>query len=378
MVCGNCNHVYVSGYCYGIIIHKRIFKDIFTFRPKNNTRGWMDAHILPAVAALPFLIMITYSGLLLLSNTLFPYGMKTYYGNDFTAYRQDMVKAYSQNDTQKMPKLQKERAQTIQENRNIYRIVSSNALRDVNRYTNNNSKRIINANAYRQISSFKQNNFTADSDISKELLLAIIDKAEKIWPGNIGGFNISKKGNTPLVEIISKDPSTLFNSRTAKESVTFDAKTAKIIEKVNPPLTDSIILNTSTAFRSLHEAKFADSILRFVFFLSGIMGIILAGTGLVLWIEKRKKKNLEKKSFGFLLVEKLNLGTIMGIFIAIGAFFIANRVVVVEENLRRTLEINIFFLAWGSLISMLLSGILQKPGVSSFFLQLCCLFLYRS
>ncbi len=330
----------------GIIIHKRIFKDIFTFRPRNNTRGWMDAHILPAVAALPFLIMITYSGLLLLSNTMFPYGVKAYYDDNFMAYKQDMMKAYSKSDTQKTPILQKQRTESVQENKNTYRIVTANALRDLNRYTNNTAHRIIKANRYRQVRSSGQNNIAQKSNISKEQLLAVLGKAEKIRPGNIGGFNIIKKGDTTLVQITPKDPSTLFSSKMAKESVTFNAQTAEIIKETNPPLTDSIVLNTSTAFRALHEAKFADSTLRFIFFLSGVMGTILAGTGLILWIEKRKKRNLQKRTPGFWLVEKLNLGTMVGIFIAIGAFFIANRVIMVEESARRSLEINIFFLAW--------------------------------
>ena len=47
----------------GVITHKRIFRDFFTFRPRKGQRSWLDAHNLLGVAALPFHIMITYSGL---------------------------------------------------------------------------------------------------------------------------------------------------------------------------------------------------------------------------------------------------------------------------------------------------------------------------
>ena len=48
----------------GVITHKRIFRDFFTFRPRKGRRSWLDAHNLLSVAALPFHMMITYSGLI--------------------------------------------------------------------------------------------------------------------------------------------------------------------------------------------------------------------------------------------------------------------------------------------------------------------------
>ncbi|MGQ3076379.1 MAG: PepSY-associated TM helix domain-containing protein, partial [Ferrovibrionaceae bacterium] len=50
----------------GIVTHKRIFKDFFTFRPKKGQRSWLDAHNVTAVLALPYHLMITYTGLVTL------------------------------------------------------------------------------------------------------------------------------------------------------------------------------------------------------------------------------------------------------------------------------------------------------------------------
>jgi uncharacterized iron-regulated membrane protein len=48
----------------GVIVHKRIFTDFFTFRPrKAPARSWLDAHNVSSVMTLPFALMITYSGL---------------------------------------------------------------------------------------------------------------------------------------------------------------------------------------------------------------------------------------------------------------------------------------------------------------------------
>lgn len=279
----------------GIIIHTRIFKDIFTFRAKNNTRGWMDAHILPGVAILPFLIMITYSGLLLLNSALMPWGAKAHY-DDTRAYKQDIRSLYSNG-----------------------------------------------------VSKAKKPSETSNEKIklSKEQLLKVFKHKDNFALENINSFIITqKRPNRVTIEMIPKKAESIFSFKGLKESKTFDLFTQEQINAKKPPLSKSTIVNINSTFVSLHMAHFADSTLRFGFFIAGVFGIILSGTGLILWIEKRKKKNSENKSFGFWLVEKLNLGTMAGIFIAIGVYFIANRFIPAEELLRKEYEINAFFLAW--------------------------------
>lgn len=291
----------------GIIIHKRIFKDIFTFRQNSGPRGWMDAHVLPAVAALPFYIVITYSGLLLLSNTIMPWGMKIYYGNDFKSYRQDMINL--RNNTE----------------------ISNDTNEHGNAFKANRKK--LNEQETR---------------LTKTQLLKVLNNANLHWIDNVGSFTISKnhKNKKFQIEVKPKNPSSIFNVKFEQQSMIYDAKTGQIIKENTPPLTNSTIINTNTALSSLHMAQFADSTLRFVFFISGISGVVLIGTGLILWTVKRKKRYEDKKSFSFYLVEKLNLGTIVGIFIAIGVYFIANRLIPAIQENRAALEINVFFTVW--------------------------------
>jgi uncharacterized iron-regulated membrane protein len=60
----------------GIIVHKRIFTDFFTFRPaKAPARSWLDAHNVSSVMTLPFALMITYSGLATFWNQWMPTGL---------------------------------------------------------------------------------------------------------------------------------------------------------------------------------------------------------------------------------------------------------------------------------------------------------------
>ncbi|MFV0623599.1 PepSY-associated TM helix domain-containing protein [Sphingomonas sp. ac-8] len=71
----------------GVITHKRIFADFFTFRPKKAAqRAWLDAHNLTAVLALPFHLMITYTGLVCLMPALMPWGIKTNFPSERAYY----------------------------------------------------------------------------------------------------------------------------------------------------------------------------------------------------------------------------------------------------------------------------------------------------
>jgi uncharacterized iron-regulated membrane protein len=66
----------------GIVTHRRIFADFFTFRPGKGKRSWLDAHNVLAVLPLPFHLMITLTGVLTLITLTFPWAMAANYGSD--------------------------------------------------------------------------------------------------------------------------------------------------------------------------------------------------------------------------------------------------------------------------------------------------------
>ena len=64
----------------GVVTHRRIFKDFFTFRPgKGGQRAWLDAHSVSGVLVLPFYLMITFSGLMIFHSMYLPSGIATAY-----------------------------------------------------------------------------------------------------------------------------------------------------------------------------------------------------------------------------------------------------------------------------------------------------------
>lgn len=66
----------------GILTHKRIFKDYFTFRAGKGKRSWLDAHNVLGVLALPFHLMITVTGIVTVLTLVMPWGTVASYGDD--------------------------------------------------------------------------------------------------------------------------------------------------------------------------------------------------------------------------------------------------------------------------------------------------------
>lgn len=77
---------WIAGFCAmfmlvaivsGVITHKKIFIDFFTFRWGKGQRSWLDAHNALSVFGLPFHFMITWSGLITLMLLYMPWGLQT-------------------------------------------------------------------------------------------------------------------------------------------------------------------------------------------------------------------------------------------------------------------------------------------------------------
>lgn len=67
----------------GVIIHRRIFKDFFTLRPKaSGQRAWLDAHNLFGVVGLPFHLVLAYTGVVIFVASYMPAGTQVAYGGD--------------------------------------------------------------------------------------------------------------------------------------------------------------------------------------------------------------------------------------------------------------------------------------------------------
>lgn len=79
----------------GVLVHHRILRDFFIFRPwANRRRAWLDAHNLAGVATLPFLSMVAYTGVVILAETFMPAATVALYDGKARANRADVVQSF--------------------------------------------------------------------------------------------------------------------------------------------------------------------------------------------------------------------------------------------------------------------------------------------
>jgi uncharacterized iron-regulated membrane protein len=122
------------------------------------------------------------------------------------------------------------------------------------------------------------------------------------------------------------------------------------------------------AFYGLHMGHFAGPLLRWLYFICGLAGTAMIGTGLVIWLGKRQLKHVKSTAMPFelRLVEVLNIASMAGLVSAVAVFFLSNRLLPVSLAGRADWEVNAFFLAWGlSLVHAVL-----RPGRKAWIEQL--------
>ena len=285
----------------GVITHKKIFTDFFTFRPRKGQRSWLDAHNATAVLALPFHIVITFSGLLLLMNMLMPWGVNAAYDGNTQAYFTEM-----RGGRQTAPQ-------------------------------GNVGDR----------QGGRKSQETPDP-ASMAPIAPMLVQAQQLWPERgVGSITVNAPGTSKATfELRERGGSSLIN-RGASKTLSFDGVSGEL--KSSPPAQDvSWVRATNNVFTSVHLGRFAEPALRWLLFLSGVVGTIMAGTGMVLWVVKRlpERRKLGRTPFGHRFVEVLNVGSIAGLSVATAAYFWLNRLIPAELAGRADWEIRGFFIVW--------------------------------
>ncbi|WP_216933946.1 PepSY domain-containing protein [Acinetobacter sp. BY484] len=302
----------------GVITHKKIFKDFFTFRPGKGQRSWLDAHNATAVFALPFHIMITFSGLLLLLFTLMPWGVNQIYENR-GAFLQDQRKSLIQDNS----------IQTESRDGDQRRPRSERESRGERRHSRGEAP--------------------AARPVPLTDLAPVLATAEREWENNpVGTINIIQP-NTAKVEIELRALNGVSVAyRSVYPSLAFNGVTGELKPDQTTLKTPSVANGIYNVFTTLHEARGVDLALRWLLFMSGMVGTLMIATGLILWCVKRAPQQQKQgyKSFGYRLVEVTNIAAIIGLPIACAAYFYANRFIPADMDMRLNWEIRSFFIVW--------------------------------
>ncbi|MDZ4370771.1 MAG: PepSY-associated TM helix domain-containing protein [Phenylobacterium sp.] len=289
--------VFIVGFCTmamlvalitGVIAHKRIFADFFTFRPRKGQRSWLDVHNLMGVLSLPFLIMITYSGLVFYTVTYVPSGLDAAFGSDPDGYWRQ-----------------------IEPNLDIPAPGAPAAMRP---------------------------------------LAGFVRAATTQWDGHPPDMLIvlnPLRDNARVVAFHSGQGTVL---RDVGERLVFDGPSGALSGRETAGRSGPHA--TYSALLGLHEGVFADTLLRWLYFASGLLGCAMVATGLVLWTVKRRAKRgpSGEEGFGHRLVECLNIGTIAGLPVAVAAYFWANRLLPAAFAERQPWEFHALFAVWGLML----------------------------
>ena len=271
------------GLITGVVVHKKIFRDFFTFRPqKSPPRAWLDAHNLAGVLALPFHLTITYTGLLTLMYVFMPAGMNLD-GQGFQGF------------------------------------------------LNQISPRIDTPAAQGRAAPLTS-------------LDTLVARASDHWEGAaIGSIQISQPGDAAaVVDIVRRrsagftarmDPRLRFNGITGEQLAEYRQKGPAV--------------STYGALYGLHAAWFADQPLRALLFTMGLMGSLMVASGSLMWSAKRREQHgADDSSVGYRVVEALNAAGIAGLMLSSAALFWINRLLPVDLAARMGWEMRCFFGVW--------------------------------
>lgn len=287
-VIGICSMFMLVAIVSGVITHKKIFTDFFTFRPNKGQRSWLDIHAVLAVLTLPFFFMITYTGLLFFLSTLVPGIVGVNYG-------------FGEKNRQQFNDELAARIEYQQEPAHI-------------------SAPLI-------------------------ALEKIAAEAERRWgEGQVRSIEVSFPGDQHAQALITRQITSPLRST---DELVFNATNGELMSE--RPATTAAPRTFYETVQGLHESLFAGWWLRWLYFLSGLAGAAIIGSGLILWIVKRRPKQLKQAGgpdFGHRLVEGLNVGTIAGLHIAIAAYFYANRLLPAELAARNEWEVHVMFIVW--------------------------------
>ncbi len=281
----------------GIITHKKIFADFFTFRPrKGGQRAWMDGHNVLSVLGLPFHLMITFSGLVLFMVMLMPAGIQAVYENP-RQYTDEVFKSFKITPPLNQP------APLVP-------------------------------------------------------IAPLVAQAQDHWHGRVGRVTVNNPGDAGATVTLVRDAADGVSYGRLAPYMRFDGVTGALQEGEDDL---SATVQTAGVITGLHLGLFAEPLLRWFYFLVSLAGTGMVGTGLVLWIAKRRQKARPgdvREAFSLRLVDGLNAGTIAGVVFGVAAFFLANRLLPAEMPGRQVWEVRAFFSAWG--LSLVYAFLFQR------------------
>lgn len=212
----------------GVITHKKIIKEFFTFRAFKGQRSLLDLHHITGVITFPFYLVMAFTGLLILFYLVLPWGLSEQYG------KAGIPKFYNE---MQFTEVAKPREPSLTE-----------AMQPFNQFMAQMPKRTESG--------------------------AILDKFEVQKPNTADGMITFDYNYKNIITL--NTPQYIFATNTA--------------ERLNQPRNLSAIAQLGSSSYGIHLGYFASIWMRFILACLGIIGCVMLVAGALLWQKKRIKE----------------------------------------------------------------------------------------
>lgn len=274
----------------GVIMHRKIFRELFTFRPNKSTqRSMLDLHNLTGVVALPFHFFFAFTGLVIFAYIYFPV---THTQLSPLHDRHELVEAQETG-------LPHDRAGVAAP--------------------------------------------LASVD-------AMVAEAQRRWAakgmaGDVGYLNITHVGDAN--GYVSVYRAGTDRVQLTGEGIHFKAATGELLHEDPPP---TVVARINEFLTGLHLQHFKHWLLRWLYVLGGLSGAACIATGLFFFVEKRKRQHARQGVSGARVVDALAVTVVTGMLIATLSMLVANRllpdVMPAGWPLRGAMEKTLFWGSW--------------------------------
>lgn len=272
----------------GFVGYKATRRDFSALRSGRSYGSWRSRHALLGITALPFFLMMTWSGLILFLFVYMPTAQTALFPDDDARMRFN-VEAY-----------------------------------------------------YPPGRPYGERSIAIPPSLTS--LPEVLDRAEELWGrGNVAHIRVDNPGNSARrVTAHTRRADVRTETRAA-----FEVQTGEPILLVPPRTMTAKIQETLIA---LHKGHFAGSHLKALYVVGGLAGTALIGTGLVQWSMKRKqRRNMTPGAcIGIAAVGRINLATVIGQPLGLAAYFWANRLLPSDMTNRSAWETHVMFIVWGA------------------------------
>lgn len=277
----------------GVIIHRRIFKDFFTFRSRKGQRSWLDAHNASGVLTLPFQLMIAFTGLAVFVSIYMPAAIFAHYDSPGAFFAEVFDRPAPREMTHEAAPV-------------------------------------------------------AD-------LAALFAQAEQGMdkPGQF--IRVEHPGDSSAIfNVFGLFDAEALQGRLILPSsgmAEFDAVSGEQ-RHIEPPGAEpqGAAFRTQRAMRTLHFANFGGYTVRWIYFLLGLTGAVMIASGSILFMVKRRQRALNEFAgatpYVYRAVDILNVSAISGLLIACVGYFWINRLLPLEIAGRAGWEVGLFFMFW--------------------------------